>query len=238
MSKKYNKVIVGSGFLAKKFRKYYTFLKKNNITIYAAGVSNSLEKNPREFQKELQRFNIFCKKNKNKLVYISTYSIFDNSRNKSRYIKNKIKIETMIKKNISNYLIVRFPEIVGLSNNPNTLTNFFYQKIKEKKSFVVFKNSKRNLIDVDDALKICIYFISLNKNINKTINILNKKYFNPVKIVKLLESILNTKGKHKILNKGKKNWRATNSINSKIEKKLNLRFKNNYLNKVLKKYYK
>ena len=238
MSKKNNKVIVGSGFLAKKFRKYSTFLKKNNITIYAAGVSNSLEKNSREFQKELQRFNVFCKKNKNKLVYISTYSISDTSRNKSRYIRNKIKIETIIKENISNYLIVRFPEIIGLNNNPNTLTNFVYQKIKEKKSFVVFKNAKRNLIDVDDALKICIYFIRLNKNINKTINILNKKYFHPLKIVKLLEFILKTKSKYKILNKGKKNWRISNSINLKIEKKLNLRFNNDYLNKVLIKYYK
>ena len=84
MSKKINKVIEGSGFLAKKFEKYSTFLKKKNVIIYAAGVSNSLSTNKLLFKKELNRFENFCKSNKKKLFYISTTSIYDNSRNKSK----------------------------------------------------------------------------------------------------------------------------------------------------------
>ena len=106
MSKKINKVIEGSGFLAKKFEKYSTFLKKKNVIIYAAGVSNSLSTNKLLFKKELNRFENFCKSNKKKLIYISTTSIYDKSRNNSRYIKNKIKIEKIIKKKVKNYLIM------------------------------------------------------------------------------------------------------------------------------------
>jgi hypothetical protein len=35
--------IIGSGFIASSFKKYTNFIKKNNIIIYAAGISNSLE---------------------------------------------------------------------------------------------------------------------------------------------------------------------------------------------------
>ena len=42
---KKNEFIVGSGFIANKFKKYSYFLKKNNVIIYASGISNSQETN-------------------------------------------------------------------------------------------------------------------------------------------------------------------------------------------------
>jgi nucleoside-diphosphate-sugar epimerase len=237
MSKKNIKVIEGSGFLAKKFRKYSPFLKRHNVIIYAAGVSNSLEKNSKKFEKELLRFKNFCNINNKKLVYISTYSIFDKSRNKNKYIKNKLKIENIIKKKISEYIIVRFPEVVGFSKNPNTLTNYFFKNIKNKKKFIVFKNVKRNVIDVDDAIKICLYFIKTYKEKNKVINILNKKFYQPIKILKLFEIILKTNSNYSVVKKKRENWKIVNSLNSKIEKKLKIKFNDQYLIKTLKKYY-
>ena len=44
MIKKKDVSIIGSGFIAKKFKKYKKFLKRNNLVVYAAGVSNSSEK--------------------------------------------------------------------------------------------------------------------------------------------------------------------------------------------------
>ena len=237
MSKKINKVIEGSGFLAKNFEKYSTFLKKKNVIIYAAGVSNSLSTNKLLFKKELNRFENFCKSNKKKLIYISTTSIYDNSRNKSKYIKNKIKIEKIIKKKVKNYLIMRLPEIVGHSKNPNTLVNFFYKRIKYKKKFFLYSKTKRNLLDVDDAIKICVYFISIN-NKNQTINILNKYFYRPIEIVKEIEKILKKLNNYKIIKKNSFNWYAKNSITLKVERKNNLKFGKYYLQKILKKYYK
>ena len=69
-------------------------------------------------------------------------------------MKNKIIIENIIKKICSRYLIIRLPEIVGKNKNPHTLTNFFYDNIIKGKSFTIFKNSRRNLLDIDDAKKI------------------------------------------------------------------------------------
>ena len=77
MNNRQKQFIIGSGFIAKNFKKYLKFIKKNEITIYAAGISNSLEKNNKNFTKEVNRFKKFCKENQKKVIYISTYSIGD-----------------------------------------------------------------------------------------------------------------------------------------------------------------
>ena len=229
MLKKKDEFIVGSGFIAAKFKKYLKFIKKNKVIIYAAGISNSLEINKKNLEREIQKFKHFTKKNRKKLIYISTYSVNDNSRNNNLYVKNKIKIENIIRKNSVEYIVIRLPEIIGKTKNLNTLTNFFYNNIINNKPFKVFKNSHRNLLDIDDAIKNCIKIIRMNKNKNKMINLLNKKFNTPLQIVNNLEKILQKKGVYKF---------SYNKIN-KWSLKNNYFFhsKKNYLIKTLKKYY-
>ena len=81
------KNIIGSGFLASKFKFYAKKINKLNICIYAAGVSNSLCRNRKYLDRDFSRIESFIKLIHNqKFVYISTCSIFDPNRNKSEYI--------------------------------------------------------------------------------------------------------------------------------------------------------
>ena len=229
MLKKKVPPIIGSGFLASNFKKYLKYVKKYNITIYASGISNSLETNTINLKREIFKIISFLKNNKKKIIYISTYSICDTSRRKKLYVRNKIKIENLIKKQCKQYLIIRLPEIIGKNKNSNTLTNFFFDKIKNKMNFVLYKNAKRNLLDVDDALRACIKIIKINKNKNNTINLLNKRFYSPGTIVSSLEKILKLKAIYNI--------RLIK--NSGLTLKNNYYFKpnKNYLSKILKKYY-
>jgi len=238
MSKINIKLIQGSGFIAKKFGKFEPILKKYNVIIYAAGISNSAEKNKVLLNKEISRIKKFCSINRKKMIYISTYSIFDKTRNRSYYIKNKIIIEKIIKANVKNFLIIRFPEIVGKNNNSNTLTNFFYKNIKIQKKFFVYNNAKRNLLDIDDAIKLSLYFIKKYSQTNKIINLLNLNFYKPIEIVNSFEKLLKKTTKYEFKNIDKKNWRIKNSINLSLSKKLGINFNDNYLFKTLKKYYK
>ncbi len=222
-------VIIGSGFLAKKFMKYSKFIKNKNVIIYAAGISNSLEKNNRKLKKEINRFNNFIKLRQKKIVFISTCSVNDPSRRRNKYIKNKILIEKIIKKKFSNYLIIRLPEIVGFNENPHTLANFFYNKIINNKIFYLFKNTKRNLIDVEDALECCTKIINQKKKDKEIINLLNKTFYTPEKIAKTFEKILNKKINYKIKLIKKSNWTNKNNYYFKTDKK--------YLENILSKYY-
>ena len=221
--------VIGSGFLAKKFKKYKKLLKRLNITIYAAGISNSSTSNQKNLKKEVFKIKNYLKQNDNKIIYISTYSIDDNSRNSRPYVKNKIKIENFLRGSSKNYIIIRLPEIVGKNKNQNTLTNFFYDKIKNNKKFILFEGVKRNILDVDDAIKNCISIIKKKENKNKTINLLNRNFYTPSQIKDNFEKILFKKANYKI----------KLIYNNKIRLKNNLyiKFNKNYLNKIIKKYY-
>ena len=135
----------------------------------------------------------------------------------------------MIVKKSKNYLIIRMPEIIGRSKNPYTLTNFFFKKITKNKKFLLFKNSKRNLLEVNDATKNTIKIIKLYKNKNRIVNLLNKEFYTPLKIIKTFENILNKKANFKISNLKKGNWNLKNNFFVLPSK--------NYLQKTLKIYY-
>ena len=229
MLKKKEQFVIGNGFIAKKFKKYLKFIKKNNVIVYAAGISNSLERNKNNLNKEINRLKKILDNNKKKIIYISTYSVNDNSRKKKPYVKNKIKIEKIIKKISKEYLIIRLPEIIGRNKNPKTLTNFFYNNIIANKKFIVHKNVQRNLLDIDDAIKKCIKIIIINKNKNKKINILNKNFYTPLQIVKNFEKILSKKAFYNfnIIKKNKLSLKNNYFVNSS----------KNYLLKILKKHY-
>ena len=229
MLKKRERFIIGSGFIAARFKKYHKFLKKKKIIIYAAGISNSLEVNKKNLEREVLKIKNFIHNNKKKLIYISTYSVNDESRQRKLYVKNKIKIEKIIKQESKEYMIIRLPEIIGKNKNPNTLTNFFYNKIVKGESFTVFKSSRRNLLDIDDAIKNCIKIIRSYRKNKKVINLLNKKFNTPLQIVNNFEKILKKKGIYKLQNNKIKKWSLKNNYY--------IYSKKNYLIKSLKKYY-
>jgi len=229
--------IIGSGFLANQFRNHLKLIKKLNICIYASGVSNSLCKDKFELNKDYKKIKEFVKTiGDKKLIYISSCSIFDPNRNKSSYIKNKLKIEKFIKKNFKYYVILRFPEIVGKNNNKNTLLNFLIYNISNSIKFTAFLNAKRNLLDVDDAIKISFFYLKFKKDV-KEINIINPKFFYVSSIIKLIEENLSIKAIY--LKKKSKfvNWDIKSSINNNILKKTKIKFTNKYLLKIIRKYY-
>ena len=229
MLKKRERFIIGSGFIAARFKKYHKFLKKKKIIIYAAGISNSLDEYKKNLEREVFKIKNFILNNRKKLIYISTYSVNDDSRRRKLYVKNKIKIEKIIKQESEKYMIIRLPEIIGKNKNPNTLTNFFYNKIVRNESFTVFKNSRRNLLDVDDAIKNCIKIIRSDKKNKSVVNLLNKKFNTPLQIVNNFEKILKKKGIYKFKNTKKKKWSLKNNYYVYSKK--------DYLIKSLKKYY-
>jgi len=228
--------IVGSGFIAKNFKSKNNFFKKNNCILYAAGVSNSINADKSLFDKDFSRLKNFKKISKiKKIIYISSCSVTDPSRNKSLYLKKKIENEKFIKKNFNKYLIIRLPEIIGKNKNKNTLVNFFYYSIKNNQKFSLYKKAKRNFIDMKDIVNILIEIIS-KKVDNKTLNIASPKMTNVFNVVCILEKILKKKAIILLKNKHNNNYK----INIKYIKNLNsfkkINFNEKYLINKLRKY--
>jgi len=240
MDKKHQNSIVGSGFIAKSFIKYEEFFKKLGACAYAAGVSNSLCEDKKLFHKDKSRLADFSKiiGQDQILLYFSTCSIDDPSRNKNFYIKHKLDIENFIKENFKKYLIVRLPEVVGKNTNTNTLVNFFFHKIKKQEKFDLWTEANRSIIDIEDVVKILIDFLSSNKqNKNQIINIANTKKSSALHIVQILENITKTKAKYNLVSKGEKNWNIDTSIANESMTRCKITFERDYLENLLRKYF-
>jgi len=238
MNKNFSNSIIGTGFLAKNFEKNKKFFEKLNICVYAAGVSNSLCRDSKLFERDKKRLFDFSHNIEKKkiLLYFSTCALNDPSRNKNPYIVNKSEIENFIKKNFNKYLIIRLPEIIGKNNNNNTLINFFFKKIKENEIFDLWTNATRSVIDIEDVTQILIDFLSNTSLKNETINIANPKKYSATNIVSAIEDLISIKARYNLVNKGEVNWTIDVSPIINSIKNCGIEFDNCYLKKTLKKY--
>ena len=234
-------MIIGSGFIAKNFKKKNILIKKYRIAIYASGVSNSKSINKNNFLRERRKI-ISYKNEINSMVfiYISTCSIYDPSRKNTAYVKHKLNMENVVKKNFNKFVIVRFPEVVGFNSNKNNLINFFYQKINNNNKFMLWINSKRNIIDIDDAVKLCLNFIKKIKNYKKIkleINIANTMYVSVLSIVNIIEKLTLKKAIYDKIAFGNLHWKIRALVSKRIIQMSSVSFNKYYLEKVLRKYY-
>ena len=234
-------MIIGNGFIAQNFQNKIKIIKKLKLAIFASGVSNSLTFNNYDFLREKKKIANYKNKINNKtLVYISSCGVFDPSRNQKPYFTHKLEMENLVKTNFKKFIIIRLPEIIGLSLNKNNLVNFLYDKIKNDKKFTLYFNSKRNILDINDAITLslaCIEKKMNKKKINFEINVANRKFYLVSKIVSAIEVITLRKAKFVKKKISNSNWRFTNSIDRKLIKRLNIQFNKFYLNNVIKKYY-
>lgn len=189
-------MIVGKGFIANQLKEY----KENkNIIIFASGVSNSNEINPEMFLKEQSMIKSFSKE-ESLFIYFSSCCVKDSIAKHSLYGQHKLNMEKEITNSFKNYLILRLPNILGISKNKNTFFNFFYDGIINEKELTIHPNSIRYFIDIADLNNIVKMFIELKiKN-----RIIDTAFQNPIKVIKCLEILEKSIGKKAVININKK----------------------------------
>lgn len=176
-------MIIGNGLIANSLKK----IDSDQILFFASGVSNSLETKETEFEREFNLLSNTLENNKEKkIIYFSTLSVHDQSKQDSHYVLHKIGMENYIKNNSNNYLILRIGNIVGKGGNPNTLFNFLKTKIKNNSQFILHRNARRLLLDIDD---ISNFLNSTCKTIkNETINFAYPYYYNLKEIINVIQN--------------------------------------------------
>jgi nucleoside-diphosphate-sugar epimerase len=176
-------MIIGNGIIANAVKSY----DRNDTIFFASGVSNSLETRTSEFERELSLLKAVHDENKEKkLVYFSTLSIYDQSKQDSPYVIHKKAIESYIENNAGSFLILRIGNIVGKGGNPNTLFNFLKAQIAAKKEFSLHLKARRLLVDIEDISKFLdSHCLTLN---NKTFSFAFPYYYDLKEIIKAIET--------------------------------------------------
>lgn len=182
-------MIIGNGIIANAVRSY----DREDIIFFASGVSNSLETRVSEFEREFSLLKTVYENNREKkLIYFSTLSIHDQSKQNSPYVIHKKQIENYIENNIGNYLILRIGNIVGKGGNPNTLFNFLKTQITSNNEFTLHLKARRLLLDIDD---ICKFIESQGLQAhNKAVNFSFPYYYDLKEIINAIEKETDKKG--------------------------------------------
>jgi nucleoside-diphosphate-sugar epimerase len=225
-------MIVGNGLIAKAF--YENYANNDDVLIFASGVSNSSNTDPKEFLREKTLLESHLAEQK-KIVYFSTCSIEDPSLENSPYILHKLKMEELVK-GVDGYLIFRLPQLAGKTDNPNTLLNFLYRKIKNQEFFEIYSKATRNIIDIDDAQKIMNYIIGKAVAKNDVKNVASPIYSSIQDLVGIFEDILGVKARCNKIQEGS-SYTISPSYGLEIANYLNIEFGSTYVKNTLKKYY-
>lgn len=223
-------MIIGNGLLAEAFLKY----NSDSIVFFASGVSNSNEISELKFNREKELLlKTINKIDKKLFIYFSSCYV-DNV--DMKYYHHKKNMEKIIQNNVSNYNIFRLPQVLGNGGNTNNLINFLFNSIKNGTEFKLFKNATRNLIDIEDVVKIVIFILHNNLFNNRIVNIASSKNISILNLVNLIENKLNKKAEYIIENIGEDIYIDVSDIEVLLNK-LEIKFDDVYINSVLKKYY-
>lgn len=227
-------MVTGNGMIAKKFSRY---VNDDNRLIFASGVSNSSANDEVAFKREtdllLEQLTLHPGA---MLIYFSTCSIYDPSLQLSPYVLHKIKMEELIKSVAGSFIIFRVSNPVGFTDNYHTLLNYFITHIKQQKPFTVWKYASRNLIDIDDMSDICELIMKEDHWMNKIINVANPVNYPVTTIIEAIEQHLSLKGNYSLEEKGNSPLIDTSDIQP-LYGRLPVDFGNNYLPRLLQKYY-
>ncbi|ANF50411.1 hypothetical protein A0O34_07720 [Chryseobacterium glaciei] len=191
-------MIIGNGLIANSLKN----IDSGDMLFFASGVSNSLETRSSEFEREFTLLKNTFKNNSDdsKLIYFSTLSINDQSKQSSHYVLHKKEIENYIQENSENYLILRIGNIVGKGGNPNTLFNYLKAQISSSNKFSLHIKARRLLIDIDDIALFLDTNCSQLKN--KTINFAYPYYYDLKEIINAIQLKMDKKANYDEVNEG------------------------------------
>lgn len=180
-----SKIIVGSGLIASAFRELNLH---KEVIFFASGVSNSLEVRKEEFDREIKLIEENISRYSEKLfLYFSTYSI--NEGFFSPYIRHKNEAENLIRLKTKRHIIIRLPQLVGVVNN-STLISYLTRSLILNKRVQIYHNAKRNLLDIEDLVRITKLVIEDKSKVNSTVIIKSKESIDVLSIYLEIASIL------------------------------------------------
>jgi nucleoside-diphosphate-sugar epimerase len=228
-------MVIGRGMIATRFESYRGHDK---FLIFASGVSNSKNRIDAAYHREISLLNQSIEAHKEKiLVYFSTCSVYDPEERHSPYVVHKKEVEDIIRSSCKKFYIFRASNVVGRSDNPNTVLNFFVYHIRNQINFDLWTNASRNLLDIDDMYKIVDHILQEGLYINDTTNVANPASYRVSEIVAAIEQKWQIQANYVAIPKGSAFDIDVSQI-STIISKLQIHFGDNYLGNLLEKYYK
>ncbi len=229
-------MIIGSGLLAQAF--FSAFSKREDVCIYAAGVSNSSCTDAHEFARERQRLWEALRQTMHvdAFVYFGTCSVADPDARNTPYVQHKLAMEQVVHTHPQN-LVLRLPQLAGKTPNPHTLLNYLYARISRSEAFSLWKKASRNIIDVTDIVTIAQQLIADSSGRNIVLNVANPVSYRVTEIVSVMEDVIGKPAVYDVIEERGSEYQIDTSAILPVLNKSGVKFGDDYLTKVIVKYY-
>ena len=157
--------------------KFNTILNDTDIVIFCSGISKKLKCEKSKFLSKMINFYLpmklfkIIKKKKIKLIYFSTYDLFDGTKKYVRYDeipspvteygKQKLMIENFLKRYLSTAIVIRASKII--SSDLGLIKNWL-RSVKNKKKIYPFTNKYLSPVHINDLFNYTRNLINKNEN--------------------------------------------------------------------------
>lgn len=224
-------MIVGSGLVARAFAPRYA--DDNSTVIFASGVSNSNEIDPAAFERERAMLTKHLANGDQRLVYFGSCNVL-NANEHSAYFRHKRAMETLVIES-GRGTVLRLPQVVGRTLNPNTLTNFLRDCILQEQQLTLWTRAQRNLIDIDDVAAIATHILDAG-NVPPVVAIASPWSLPMSRIVDLFEQVLNRRAHRVLVDRGEA-MVIDSTMSEQIARAIGIDFGPDYPLHVIQKYY-
>lgn len=215
---------------------FAAFRSRQDVVIYASGVSNSMETRRDAFDREDTLLARTRAAYPNALlVYFGTCSVNDPDRRQTPYVQHKLAMEAKLASSPGPWLVLRLPLAIGPLHRSPTLANFLHDQIERGDAFEVWTRSIRYPIDVEDVVKIASRFIADRACWRRTINVALRP-FTVLDFVRVLELITGKRALYTLVDKGARYDVPCPEV-ADLAKELGLDLSRHYLERVLRRYF-
>ncbi|MDL5366163.1 hypothetical protein QSH18_11150 [Xanthomonas sp. NCPPB 2654] len=226
-------MIVGNGLLASAFEQ--KAIEALGATIFASGVSNSNEVDPAAYAREKKLLCEHLKLARGTFVYFSTCSIADPDRGVGAYARHKKLMEEEVATR-DDYLILRLPQVVGHTANPNTLTNFLASRIAEGVKIPLWSGAIRCLVDVEHVAAITLELLRQPRPMRVLGDIAPPEVVTMPELIDMLESVMGVRTQRELIDRGGGS-RPDPELMLSLSHRLGLDISTGYTARLLRKYY-
>jgi len=227
--------IVGAGLLATAFSS--GLVLNRSVVVYASGVSRSDCIDPEPFAREraLLTKTLTQTDYDRPFLYFGTCSAYDPDVCNTPYVRHKLAMEALVLAH-PHGLVVRLPQVAGPSAQPKTLLASLVTSIRAGQEVQVWEYAVRNLVDVDDVVRIVDAWLTLPLPAGRIINVANPTSISVLELVRTIESTLGLVAKIKRVPKGASYDIDTNPMLAPAAL-AKVSFGADYLHRVIRKYF-
>jgi nucleoside-diphosphate-sugar epimerase len=144
-------------------------------------------------------------------------------------------MEALVLSHPSGY-VIRLPQLAGPTPPPETLIAAFVSRIRRGDEVHVWANAVRNIIDVEDAVKIVDAWLAMGQPDIRILNVANPKTVPVMHLIKAIESALNLVAKIILIPKGARYEIDTEAMRAAAIS-ADVRFGSDYLTRMIRKYF-